>query len=38
MSRRSLAAGGGTRAWAISIAAGLAVIGFVAAAQWNNAC
>jgi uncharacterized protein YlxW (UPF0749 family) len=28
--------GGGGRAWAISIAAGLAVIGFVGAAQWNS--
>jgi uncharacterized protein YlxW (UPF0749 family) len=36
MSRRRLVADGSGRAWAISIAAGLAVIGFVAAAQWNS--
>ena len=36
MSRRRLTADGTRRAWAISIAAGLAVIGFVGAAQWNS--
>ena len=35
MSRRA-SSGGRRRAWAISIAAGLAVIGFVGAAQWNS--